>query len=149
MSRTTLRRNRFPTMALNQNHLSSAAISKILLWGFVLALLAATHLPPSSTLLPSEVQNLDKVFHFTAYSILAGLLATAWQLSSGILTARHLRWVWCGVAIFGALDELTQIAFDRDCSIWDWSADVAGAACGLLAFVWVRRKFAARTAEVQ
>jgi VanZ family protein len=136
-------------MDLKQNRLSSATISKILLGGFMLVLLTATHLPPSSRLLPSEVHNLDKVFHFTAYSILAGLLATAWQLSSGILTYRHLRWVWCAVAIFGALDELTQIAFDRDCSIWDWSADVAGAACGLLAFVWLRRKFAARRAEVQ
>jgi len=138
-------------MALKQYRLSSAAISKLLLWGFMLVLLTATHLPPSSSLLPSEVQNFDKVFHFTAYSILAGLLATAWQLSSGILTFRHLRWVWCAVAIFGALDELTQIAFDRDCSIWDWSADVAGAACGLLVFAWLRGRLVARgcATEVQ
>src|SRR4051812_36789958 len=128
-------------MPLKQNRLSSAAISKILLGGFVLVLLTATHLPPNSLLLPPEVHNIDKVFHFTAYAVLAGLLATTWQLSSGILTARHLRWIWCTVAIFGALDELTQIAVSRDCSIWDWAADVVGAACGLLAFVWVRRRF--------
>src|SRR6185312_17018793 len=99
-----------------------------------------------SPLLPTEEHNFDKLYHFAAYSILAGLLVTAWQLSSGILTARHLRWAWCAVAIFAALDELTQIAVDRDCSIWDWSADVVGAACGLLAFVWLRRRFVARTA---
>jgi|tagenome__1003787_1003787.scaffolds.fasta_scaffold20977505_6 VanZ family protein len=136
-------------MALKQNRLSSAAISKLLLTGFVLALLTATHLPPNALVLPVEVNNIDKVFHFTAYAILAGLLATSWQLSSGILTSRHLRWVWCAVAIFGALDELTQIAVGRDCSIWDWSADAVGAACGLLAFVWLRRRFIARATEAQ
>jgi VanZ family protein len=134
-------------MSRRQNRPSSAAISKILLAGFVLVLLTATHLPPSSTLLPPEEHNIDKLYHFTAYAILAGLLATAWQLSTGILTARHLRWAWCGVAIFAALDEITQIAVNRDCSIWDWTADVAGAACGLLAFVWLRRRFRANTAE--
>jgi VanZ family protein len=136
-------------MASKQDQLSSVAISKILLGGFVLSLLTATHLPPNSLILPAEVHNVDKVFHFTAYAALAGLLATAWQLSSGILNSRHLRWVWCAVAIFGALDELTQIVVDRDCSIWDWSADVVGAACGLLAFVWLRRRFVARTTEAQ
>jgi len=134
-------------MSRRQNRPSSAAISKILLAGFVLVLLTATHLPPSSTLLPPEEHNIDKLYHFTAYAILAGLLATAWQLSTGILTARHLRWAWCAVAIFAALDEITQIAVNRDCSIWDWTADVAGAACGLLAFVWLRRRFRANTAE--
>jgi VanZ family protein len=136
-------------MVPRQNRLSSAAISKILLAGFVLVLLTATHLPPSSLLLLPEGHNIDKLYHFTAYSILAGLLATAWQLSTGVLTARHLRWVWCAVAIFGALDEITQIAVNRDCSIWDWTADAVGAACGLLAFVWLRRRFTASTTEAQ
>jgi VanZ family protein len=136
-------------MAPRQNRLSSATISKILLAGFVLLLLTATHLPPSSMLLLPEEHNIDKLYHFTAYAILAGLLATAWQLSTGILTARHLRWVWCAVAIFGALDEITQIAVNRDCSIWDWTADAVGAACGLLAFVWLRHRFTAHTTEAQ
>ena len=136
-------------MAPRQNRLSFAAVSQVALAACVLVLLTATHLPPSSPLLPDEVHNLDKVFHFTAYAILAGLLANVWQLKSGILTARHLRWAWVAVAIFGALDEITQIVVDRDCSIWDWSADVVGAACGLLAFVWLRRRFAARTTEAQ
>jgi VanZ family protein len=136
-------------MASKQKRLSSAAISKILLAAFVLVLLTATHLPPNSLLLLPEGHNIDKLYHFTAYSILAGLLATAWQLSTGILTARHLRWVWCAVAIFGALDELTQIVVNRDCSIWDWTADAVGAAVGLLAFVWLRRRFVAHTSEAQ
>jgi VanZ family protein len=134
-------------MALRQNRLSSVTISKILLAGFIVLLLTATHLPPTSLLLPPEENNVDKIYHFIAYSILAGLLATTWQLSSGVLTARHLRWVWCVVAIFAALDELTQIAVNRDCSIWDWMADMTGAVCGLLVFVWLRRRVAARATE--
>jgi VanZ family protein len=136
-------------MAPQQNRLSSAAISKMLLAGFVLALITATHLPLSSRMMPAAELGIDKLFHFTAYAILAGLLATVWQLSSGILTARHLRWAWCAVATFGALDELTQIAVNRDCSIWDWSADAMGAGAGLLVFVWLRRRFAAHTTEAQ
>lgn len=97
--------------------------------------------------MPAEELSIDKLFHFTAYAILAGLLATAWQVSCGILTARHLRWVWCAAAIFGALDELTQIAVNRDCSIWDWSADATGAAVGLLAFVWLRKRITARETD--
>jgi len=119
------------------------------LGGFVLLLLVGTHLPPGSVLLPPEKHGFDKVLHFTAYAILAGLLATTWQLSSGILTARHLRWVWCAVVIFAALDEITQIPVHRDCSIWDWSADALGAVVGLLAFVWLRSRIAARTPDVQ
>jgi VanZ family protein len=136
-------------MSERQNRFSAAAVSKILLAGVVLALLTATHLPPRSTLLPPEEHNLDKLYHFTAYAILAGLLATAWQLSTGILTARHLRWAWSAVAIFAALDEITQIAVNRDCSIWDWTADATGTACGLLAFVWLRRRFTTSTTEAQ
>jgi VanZ family protein len=136
-------------MVRQQNRLSGAAISQILMASFIVLLLAATHLPLSSRLMPAEVLSIDKLFHFTAYAILAGLLATAWQASSGILTVRHLRWVWCAVAIFGALDELTQIAVNRDCSIWDWLADATGAAVGLLAFVWLRRRITPRSTEVQ
>jgi VanZ family protein len=136
-------------MATRQIRLSSAAISKMLLAGFVLVLITATHLPITSRMMPAAELNIDKLFHFTAYAILAGLLATVWQLSSGILTARHLRWAWCAVAIFGALDELTQIAVNRDCNIWDWSADATGAAVGLVVFVWMRRRVTAHSIEAQ
>ena len=134
-------------MPSKQNLFSSETTWKFLLAGFVVLLLTATHIPPSSGLLPPEEHNIDKLYHFTAYTILAGLLATTWQMSSGILTARHLRWVWCAVAVFGALDELTQPPFQRDCSIWDWTADIAGAAFGIFIFVWLRRRLAARASE--
>jgi VanZ family protein len=122
-------------------------LSQIALGGYWLLIFTGTHLPPTVPLLPNEVNNIDKVCHFTAYAILAGLLATTWQLSSGVLTARHLRWTWIAVVIYGALDEITQIPVSRDCDFWDWTADAIGAAFGLLAFVWLRRRFAARTTD--
>ena len=90
-----------------------------------------------------------KFQHTVAYAILAGLLATVWQLSSGVLTARHLSWTWIAVVIYGALDEITQIPVSRDCDFWDWTADATGAAVGLLAFVWLRRRYTARAADTQ
>jgi VanZ family protein len=136
-------------MPSKQNRLSAPTFSRIALAGFVLILLVATHLPPKSPLLPPEEHGFDKVLHFTAYAVLAGLIAAAWQLSTGTLTARHLRWVWCAVVIFGALDEITQIPVHRDCSMWDWAADGLGAATGLLVFVWARKRISTRANETQ
>jgi VanZ family protein len=119
------------------------------LGGYWLALFIATHLPLDTPLLPVEIDNVDKVYHFTAYAILAGLLATTWQLSSGILTGRHLRWAWVVLAIYGAADEITQIAVHRDCSTWDWCADVTGAAVGLVAFFWLSKRFVTSVSDAQ
>jgi VanZ family protein len=115
-------------------------LSKIGLALFWLALFVATHIPDTSGLLPTQ-QN-DKVLHFTAYLLLAGALATAWQLAGGILTSRHLFFAWFAVLAYGAFDETTQIPVGRDCSIWDWTADAAGAAVGLMLFVVLRRLIA-------
>ena len=123
-----------------QNRFSIAAISKLLLAGYVLALVTGTHIPLTEPLLKVEFDNLDKVLHFSAYAVLAFLLATVWQLSSGILTTRHLVWAWLALVTFGAMDELTQPLVNRDCSFWDLTADALGAATGLAAFVWVRKR---------
>ena len=124
-------------MPKRRNHIAYAAISQIVLAGYLLELLLGTHLPPGTPVL-STFEGFDKVCHFSAYAILAGLLATTWQFAAGELTSRHLGWTWIGVAVFGALDEITQIPVGRDCSFWDWTADASGAAVGLLVFVWVR-----------
>ncbi len=119
-----------------------STLCKLALAGYVIALLTGTHLPPTTPFLPSG--DFDKLYHFTAYAILAGLLATTWQFAGGNLTFRHLWWAWVAVAVFGALDEITQIPVHRDCSFWDWTADAIGAAVGLLLFVWLRRVIVAR-----
>lgn len=129
------------------SRLKLKTLCQFALAGYWLALFVGTHLPPNSPLLPSERANFDKLYHFAAYAVLAGLLATVWQLAAGALTIRHLCWTWVAVVAFGALDELTQIPVNRDCSFSDWTADAIGAAAGLLAFVWLRKAFAARLDE--
>ncbi len=114
------------------------ALCQVALIGFWLALFVATHVPIQVPL-TTEVDNVDKIYHFTAYAILAILLATTWQASSGILTARHLLWVWIAIVSYAALDEWTQPLVNRECSLGDWVADAAGAATGLLAFAWLRK----------
>jgi len=125
-------------MATSKKRISYATICQVLLAGYLMALLTGTHLPPGTPVLPL-IEGIDKVCHFSAYAILAALIATTWQVAAGHLMNAHLRWVWAGVAILGAIDELTQIPVGRDCSFWDWVADIFGAAVGLLLFVGVRR----------
>ena len=103
---------------------------------FWLALIVSTHVPPQFPGLP--VHGVDKLAHFSAYAMLAGLAAVNWQIAAGQLTFRHLRWVWIAVVLFGVVDELTQPAFHRDASVYDWIADAIGAAVGLTLFVVVR-----------
>jgi VanZ family protein len=119
------------------NRSKLTTLSKFALALFWLALFAATHVPPTLSFLPP--QGSDKVAHFAAYAMLALLLATTWQLAGGVLTSRHLGLAWLAAALYGALDEVTQIPVGRDCNIWDWTADALGAATGLLLFVWLRR----------
>jgi len=110
-----------------------------LVWFWVMMVIG-THLPPTSPFLPNEAHNLDKLFHASSYAVLAALLATTWELSAGTLNTGHLVWVWIAVVTWAAIDEITQIAFNRDCSFWDWTADATGAAIGLVVFAYVRRK---------
>lgn len=124
-------------MLTRKHRFMIAALSKIGLGLFWVALFAATHIPNTSGLMPPQ-QN-DKVLHFVAYMLLAGALATAWQLAGGVLTNRHLLFAWLAVLAYGAFDETTQIPVGRECSVWDWVADAAGAAVGLILFVVLRR----------
>jgi VanZ family protein len=112
-------------------------LSKVAVALFWVALFTATHLPPTSHLLPSAVY--DKLEHAVGYAGLAILLAATWELGSGRLNGRHVGIVWLVVIAYGAFDEITQILVDRDCEFADWGADAAGAAVGLFLFVAVRK----------
>src|SRR5437588_1018477 len=101
---------------------------QFVLAGYLIMLLIGTHLPPNSRFLPSALNNIDKLCHFSAYAVFAVLLASTWQLAAGALSVRQLFWTWLAVTVFGALDELTQIPVGRDCDFWDWTADATGAA---------------------
>jgi VanZ family protein len=114
-----------------------ATISKIALAAFWLGLFIATHLPPTTSLLPT--QGSDKIAHALAYAALSLLLATTWELAVGRLNARHLVLAWLGATLFGAFDEVTQPLVGRYCNFSDWAADAIGAAIGLLLFFCLRQ----------
>jgi VanZ family protein len=134
-------------MPKNQNRTKYSTTFQIALAGYLIVLIVGTHLPPDSPFLPREHQHLDKLYHFLAYALLGGLLATTWQLTVGVLSSRHLWLTWIAVAVVGAVDEFTQLIVGRDCEFSDWAADVAGALVGILIFVWLRRSLFSRTAK--
>jgi VanZ family protein len=115
---------------------------RVLLAGYWLTLLVATHLPAQVAGLPRN--QADKLIHFVAYAVLAWLLASAWQASVGRLNARHLKFAWLVVVLYGAIDEITQPLVGRTMSVADWLADAAGAAVGLIVFRVTSRVFEAK-----
>jgi len=80
----------------------------------------------------------DKLVHFTAYGILAGLAVYAIgnRLSVRGLAKRAAA-ILAVVIAYGLLDEFTQPLTGRDFEWLDWAADIGGAVCGtLLATLW-------------
>jgi VanZ family protein len=90
---------------------------------FVLVL---THLPPNAIprSLPGVLManGMDKVEHCGAYGLitLCVLFAAQWRLD------RRVWMIVLAIAALGIADEVTQPLFGRDCSGWDWTADLAG-----------------------
>lgn len=119
-------------------HLRRPMVWQIALACYWLTLFVLTHIPINRVLSP--VMKHDKTVHFVAYTILAAVLATTWQLSAGRLTVPQLGWAWVVVTLFAALDEWTQSFVGREASIGDWFADAAGAAAALMLFAWFRKR---------
>lgn len=109
---------------------NSQHLSLLLVGAYWCALFVGTHLP--RPLVDMHFLN-DKLLHFAGFAGLAFLLA--WSQNS-------LRPAWstalvmlATVSVYGAVDELTQaVVPGRTTDIWDWLADVSGAAAGLAAF---------------
>ncbi len=96
---------------------------------WVVLILIATSWPGISV--GPDTLALDKVFHFTAYSVLAALMLRATRDPSAWRTAIL---TWCLVALFGAVDEWHQSFIPRrSMSFADWVADSSGALVGVLA----------------
>jgi VanZ family protein len=127
-------------MLESHNHRRLVVWSQTALGVYWTALLVATHLPVDAPFVPGS--TFDKLYHVLAYAVLSLLLATVWQLAGGHLMRRQLVLVWLAVVLYGAVDEITQMWVGREASLLDWLADGAGAACGIVAFVWLRRKLA-------
>lgn len=68
----------------------------------------------------------DKLYHFSAFFVLTGLLALGWQRPSSI------QWFW-SLLIYAALTEFLQHFIPgRSFSFMDWLADGMGIVAGLL-----------------
>jgi VanZ family protein len=97
--------------------------------GYAAVLVAATHYPtPEDFLGPNSPS--DKLLHFVAYLILGILTAAA------VVARRRLGWraavfLVAGLAVFAALDEITQPLFHRAAEPFDWVFDCAGIVAGI------------------
>jgi VanZ family protein len=101
-------------------------------WAFLAFL---THIP--AQYLP-HVGVSDKLEHFLAFGMLAGLLAmTCWTLFP---SRAWLIWsiLLIGMA-YGAADELTQPLTGRTCDFEDWLADAVGLMAGILPVAVLQR----------
>jgi VanZ family protein len=104
---------------------------------YLVALFAATHIPlPDGTL-----ENSDKLYHIGAYAALTLLVLAGWELTIGVLEAKHYFALWLVGTLYAAFDELTQTPVGRHCDPNDWVADVVGIVAGVIMFQLVRRAF--------
>lgn len=119
--------------------------SAVLLLIYLTALITGTHLPHPEDLI--SVEGKDKWLHFGAYFGLAFLMATRLQTLRPV-TRSSLLAIWSLAAFTGVVDELTQMlpGINRQCEFADWLADIAGAACGLLIWLGLRRMLAVQRA---
>lgn len=104
------------------------AVGFALLW---IAAAVATHIPVPK--LPQTAPG-DKLMHFVGYFVLAFCFAfTMRKYKCTLLRATIVPAIL--LAIYGALDEITQPLVNRHCSLHDWYADVAGISAGLIVYV--------------
>lgn len=100
-----------------------------------LAAFAATHTPiPPLPPGPDVLLKADKLVHFAIY---AGIAFMAVKAGLG---DRLGRWGLAGLLLaFAVFDELSQIPVGRHAHFYDWVADAAGVAAGLVAAAWSER----------
>jgi len=114
-----------------------AARARTLALFYLTALFVATHIPLPNGSLSSS----DKLYHFGGYAALTLCVLAGWELSIGLLQAKHYFAVWLVGVLYGAFDEITQIPVGRQCDANDWMADVLGVVAGLIAFRLFRKAY--------
>jgi VanZ family protein len=114
------------------------AIITAIYWGVIFA---GTHWPTDPVPLTGKTlwDRLDKSEHLIAFGGLAVLLCMAGTLRG--VRAGRLAWsVPAIVAIYGALDELTQsLVRNRQTDFVDWLFDMLGASAGVAIFCFAAR----------
>jgi VanZ family protein len=102
---------------------------------YMAVLFAATHIPS----MPAHGFSMfDKVEHFASYGVLTMLVLVCWELTIGVLQAKHYFAIWLAGTFYATFDELTQIPVGRRCDVNDWAADILGIVVGLVAFRLLR-----------
>jgi VanZ family protein len=113
-------------------------VVRVILWvicaAYWVALFTLTHLPR----VPAVGQRVqDKLAHFMAYGVLAGVLyLVLWASKSPQKRAAYF--VIAVTLLYGAMDEITQPLVGRSCELYDWLADAAGAGAAVGVFALVR-----------
>jgi VanZ family protein len=110
---------------------------------YLLVLFAATHVPGLPT---SGFSVSDKLEHFCGYGLLTVFILVGWELTIGVLQAKHYFAVWLAGTLYAIVDEVTQIPVGRTCDVNDWAADMLGVLAGMIVFGLLRGResFAAR-----
>lgn len=114
---------------------------------YLMGMLVATHMPlPELPVEPPtwRLVPFDKLAHFSIYAGFALLVAFLLALrnperSTHIgLRVRGYIGLWLGIALWAAIDEMTQPWTGRSLDLRDWMADVLGATVGLAVFTAIR-----------
>lgn len=105
-------------------------------------LVAATHHPKPERFLGNNPPS-DKLLHFMAYALLGSLAAVAVR-ARGRLTGKKAVALAVGLAVFAALDEITQPIFSRAAEPLDWVFDCLGIAVGIAAVMVISSWASAR-----
>ena len=113
-------------MAISPQNMRRAL--SVLLCAYWVTLFTATHLTHVPAVV--EAHGSDKAWHFVGYAGLTILLA-ARTVSVRSLSTNVVVCILGIVALYGAIDEVSQIPVGRDAEIADWYADLAGAAVGM------------------
>ncbi len=122
-----------PPRSLRMGHPVIARIAAAATAAYTAVLVFATHYPKPQELLGTNAPS-DKTLHVIAYAVLAGLVGLT-LVAAGRWTGAVIARVAGGLAIFGALDEITQPLpwFRRAADPLDWVFDLGGIAIGLAA----------------
>lgn len=103
-----------------------------------LALFVATHTPDPDVVGP--ILDFDKVLHAGAYFVLTTLLLIAWRRTGAWPTWRGRLAVAAIALAYGAVDEVTQPYFQRQCELFDWLFDGLGITLAIVLDHWRHRK---------
>lgn len=127
-----------PSIAKTPGTSTVTIVAIVLLCLYWTMLFAGTHVPLPQGALPG---GMDKKIHFVAYAGL-GVLLMAVHATRGFYSWYTVLICWLALVGYGVFDEVTQLLVNRQCELYDWLYDVAGAGTGLLAVtlaVWCFR----------